>query len=335
MNTVGRSICGAALGSMLLALTSVAHAEPVQKIKIQDYPGVGNLHARVAIELGYCAKNKLDCELSVIPSSPLGLQALAAGSIDVSMASIEPTIQAVMSGARLEVIGTNWADNIFFLILSNSLTTPNLSKGYPDVMKDLKGKKIGVTARGSAAEFQFKDLLINAGMKPDDVTYVAVGSPNTAYPAVVNQQLDAAVTFEPAGAMCQVLNTCRVAISFARGEGSVSLKDLNGAATVFVVRTDTSGPQQEKIKAFSAAMREADGFIHQTANRKRVEEISNKYFKLGIPESEKIVSVALDRYIESYRFTIDPASVQKAADYLFKTGQIPTKFDTSKLVVPR
>jgi TPP-dependent indolepyruvate ferredoxin oxidoreductase alpha subunit len=42
-------------------------------------------------------------------------------------------------------------------------------------MVELKGKKIGVTARGSGAEFQLLDMLKGAGMSGSDVTIVSFG----------------------------------------------------------------------------------------------------------------------------------------------------------------
>jgi NitT/TauT family transport system substrate-binding protein len=326
-----------AAAATLVASTGIAAAQTAarQLVRIQDFPGVGNLHTRVAIEQGYCDKHNITCELKMIPSSPLGLQALVSGSIDVSMASIEPVIQAAIKGAEVRVVGGNLADNPFFLVFGDLLKTPNLAKGYPDLMLDLKGKKIGVTARGSASEFQFKDLLIGAGLKSDDVTFVAVGAPNTAYPAVVERQVDAALTFEPSGAMCEVLKTCKVVLSLARDEGPPSLKGLNGAATVFVVRSGQIGKQTETSEAFMKAMQDADAFIHETENRAQVEKITLKYFKLDVPDSAAVVRVAVDRYLPYYRFNITREAAQKAADYLLKTGQIDKPFDISKLFAPK
>ena len=45
-------------------------------IKIQDYPGTGNMLFRVAIPKGYCDRHGIKCELSTIPNASLGAQAL-------------------------------------------------------------------------------------------------------------------------------------------------------------------------------------------------------------------------------------------------------------------
>src|SRR4051794_29828145 len=63
-----------------------ASAQPL--MRIQDYPSsVLNLPHWVMIEGGFCEKHGIKCESVPIPSGPVGLQALAAGSIEVSWSS--------------------------------------------------------------------------------------------------------------------------------------------------------------------------------------------------------------------------------------------------------
>ena len=47
------------------------------------------------------------------------------------------------------------------------------------MMKDFKGKKIGVAARGTSSENISTTCSRDAGLKPEDVTYVAIGNPVT------------------------------------------------------------------------------------------------------------------------------------------------------------
>jgi hypothetical protein len=42
-------------------------------------------------------------------------------------------------------------------------------------------------------------LARKAGLRAEEFTFVAVGSPNTAYPTLVSKQVDAAMSFEPLG----------------------------------------------------------------------------------------------------------------------------------------
>ena len=75
---------------------------------------------------------------------------------------------------------------------------PNAGKPYPAPILDLKGKKLGVVALGSAtaafAETILKDADLRAG---DDVTIVPVGAIATAAAALVSGNIDAYISYAP------------------------------------------------------------------------------------------------------------------------------------------
>ena len=171
LSSVLRTTCAVLTFSITLSQPAFAQ----DTVKVQDYPGLGNMLVRVAIAQKICDKHNIKCEVRTIPAAPLGLQTLLAGDIDVAFGPPEVVIQAASKGADIKIIGNGARGSIFFVVAGNHLETPNASKGYPAVMQDLRGKKIGVTARGSGAEFQFVDLLKGAGMSTSDVTLVAVG----------------------------------------------------------------------------------------------------------------------------------------------------------------
>ena len=184
-----------------------------ETVKIQDYPGIGNLLYRVAVSKGYCEQHGIKCQLQVIPSAPLGAQALLAKSIDVAVIGPETQILAMLKGAKLVALASVSVLNPFAIVVRNEPGMPEAGLDYRAVMTGLKGRKIGVPARGSVAELQFGQLAGHAGAKPEDFTFVAVGGPNTGYGALVSKQVDALMTFEPAASMCTVLKTCRIPCS--------------------------------------------------------------------------------------------------------------------------
>jgi NitT/TauT family transport system substrate-binding protein len=115
----------------------------------------------------------------------------------------------MLKGARVKAVAGGFLLNPALIVISNQLSAPNASKGYPAIMQDLEGEKIGVLVRGGDAEFQFILMLQKAGLKADDVSFVAVGAPNTSYPALISGQVDAVMSFEPQGTMCELMKTCR------------------------------------------------------------------------------------------------------------------------------
>jgi NitT/TauT family transport system substrate-binding protein len=139
----------ATLSVIMLALSPIS-ACPVfaqverPSVKIQDYPGIGNMLFRVAASKGFCKKYGLTCELQMIPSGPLGAQALLAKSIDVGFFPVEVQINAMIKGANLKAILSGARLNPFEIVVRNDLDVPHAGKGFPEFMTDLKGRKIGV-----------------------------------------------------------------------------------------------------------------------------------------------------------------------------------------------
>jgi NitT/TauT family transport system substrate-binding protein len=271
-----------AMGIAALTLGSTVMAQ-TETLRIQDYPGLGNILVRVAAANGYCEKNGLKCELKTIPAAPLGIQTLMAGDIDVAFGPAEVVIQAANKGADLKIIGSGSRGNIFYLMAGAHTETPNSAKGYPAVMADLKGKKIGVTSRGSGAEFQLIDMLKGAGMTGSDVTIVPVGAPNTALPAIANKQIDALMLFSPMDGFCEAMKVCRVIVDPRKGEGPKEITQLNGAAGPMTVRGDFAQKKGPVLDAFAKAMRESESFVQNPANFNALLKIVNDTFKIEGP----------------------------------------------------
>src|SRR4029077_12658614 len=94
--------------------------------------------------------------------------------------------------------------NVLSISARTDVSIPSRDKGYPAIMNDFKGKRIGVAARGSSNEKYFNAMLKDAGLKPQDVTYVAVGAPSPPSPALpMGKQIDAAIMSQPLTQICQ------------------------------------------------------------------------------------------------------------------------------------
>lgn len=317
-----------AAGFTLLACAAT-QAQPLA-IRIQDYPGIVGTLARVAIEKGYCNDHGLKCSLTTIPAAPLGVQTLMAGGIDVSLPPAEVAIQSAIKGADLKIVSASFTDSPFMLILGKDLMA-SADKGYPAVMHDLKGKKIGVTSRGAAPEFQIKTMLKDAGMKEDDVIFVAVGAPNTGYPALLNKQVDAVMSFVPFDGFCDVLKTCRIAIMPAKGQGPKELVALNGGGGLYVMRNEFLTKNPNAGESYLKAMRDAQKFATNPANLNELMQITLKYYHLDMPKGDEILRNSLQRFQAAFAADVKKSAIQAAADYLFATGQIPKAFDVSPL----
>lgn len=318
------------LAAAALLLAAGAAQAQTPTLKVQDYPGVVGTLTRVAIEKGYCVRHGVNCTVQTIPNAPLGIQALLSGSIDVALSSVEVAIQSSAKGADLKIAGGGINANALMLFVGPQLLG-SPGKGYPAFMHDLKGRKVGVTARGSAAEFQMNSLLINAGMQPHDVTYVAVGAPNTAYPALANKQVDAVMSFAPLDGFCEVLKTCRLALNLGKGEGPAVLNKLNGASALYLVRRDFAQKNPAAVDAFVKALRDAERFATDPANAVELAQITANYYRIEMPNGDQMIKSSLQRLSPSLVVEVKKAAVQAAADYLVQTRQLEKPFDAQRL----
>ena len=85
------AIALAAISGRAAAQTPRANGETVG---IQTYASAtGNMHAIIAKEKGFCDKYNFKCEIKILNSTSLGLQALVGKSIDFTHSGADPSAQ--------------------------------------------------------------------------------------------------------------------------------------------------------------------------------------------------------------------------------------------------
>jgi NitT/TauT family transport system substrate-binding protein len=139
----------------------------------------------VGARVGIYQKEGLQPEF-VFVKSPLHLPALLSGELDYS-SSFTGAITGGVAGMPVRGILALMVKNIFFLV------------SQPDIkdVKQLKGKRIGVTALAAGSSKIAEDALKNLGIDPGrDVIFVATG-PDIRLAALKARSVDAAVMWPP------------------------------------------------------------------------------------------------------------------------------------------
>jgi NitT/TauT family transport system substrate-binding protein len=317
--------------SLLFVAGATAAAAQMPTVRIQDIDGMTTTLSRIAVEKGFCPKHGINCVLQKINSGPLAIQGVLAGSIEIATPSPEIAISASARGSDLKAIAGHWAKNSFMLITGPDMAEAG-KRGYPSIIQDLKGKRIGVNIRGSAGEFLFTTMLQDQGLKPSDVTYVAVGVGNTAYQALQTRQVDAVMAFAPMDGFCNVLKTCTIAMSIGDGQGPKEIVATRGNGGMYIASRDYAAKNPKVISSFLSAMAEAERFIKDPANRDEELRITLKYFRLDMPQGEAITRDSLDRWRSAISLVPDRAATQAIADYMLKTGQLQAPVNVAKLL---
>ncbi len=145
----------------------------------------------IAEHLGYFKAEGLDVEFLDVATSSRAQQALSSGAADVCAAPFEHT---------LHMQSKSQAVRSFVLQGRAPQCALGISKkSFPGsvVAADLHGKKVGVPELGSASHIFASTVLSRAGVKPPDVSYVAVGSGSAALAALRDGQIDALSHTDP------------------------------------------------------------------------------------------------------------------------------------------
>ena len=134
----------------------------------------------VAIEKGYHREEGLSVEM-IRAGGGIATQALIAGDLHFST-SAGSALSAMLRGAEVKVVYTN-IDRPGYQLWS----------GQPEIrnLKDLVGKKVGVTSRGDTQELSVRLLLRKHGIDANSVVYIPVGFGATRLVALQTGTVDA------------------------------------------------------------------------------------------------------------------------------------------------
>lgn len=327
------------LGTLALVLTgTLAQAQNApgkgETVRVQDYPGGGNSLVRVAIAKKYCEKYGIKCEVKQLANGPLGVQAFMAGELEIAYAGPEVVLPAIARGADAKMIAGGYAPQPFIVITAPDTTLSSGGAGYPAIMQDFKGKKIGVPARGSHAETVFTDMLVEAGLSAKDVTYVAVGGPNTAVPPLVNKQIDAVIIFTPVDGICEIKKACKVVVDLRKGEGPRSVKASLGTGVPLWMHEAYIKANPHVLAAFRMAMKDADAFVKNPANFDELMSISDSFFKMPGEGGDQIMRVTMKNSVPGFDVTVRPAALQSVIDYMTQNKQLPTVLKAADIIQP-
>ena len=173
------------------ATPSIALEKPSVRLAVGGKIGFFYLPLSVAEGLGYFKAEGLEMEISDFAGGAKALQALVGGSADVVSGAYEHTIQMRAKNIPLRafVLQGAYADIALGVVKGK---IPNYRSAA-----DLQGRRVGVSAPGSATHFFVMHQLIRAGLKPESIQVIGVGQSAGAVAAVRQGNLDALSSVDP------------------------------------------------------------------------------------------------------------------------------------------
>ncbi|HET7411732.1 MAG TPA: ABC transporter substrate-binding protein, partial [Pararhizobium sp.] len=194
MNRLSKLVAAAAA---LLTIGGMASAQAEVKIAIGGASCLCYLPTVLAKQLGNYEKAGVDVQLINFKGGSQALTAVVGGSADVVSGYFDHTIELAAKNQHLKSFVVY--DRVPGLVL---VVAPDQT-GKITSVKDLKGKKVGVSAPGSSTDFFLKYELKEAGLPTDSAAVIGVGLGGTAIAAMEQGQIDAAVMLDPAVTVLQ------------------------------------------------------------------------------------------------------------------------------------
>ena len=195
---IGR--CAAALVTMLLALAILSNPAAAQSkvtVAVGGSACLCYLPTVLAKQLGEYDKAGLSVELVDLKGGSDALKAVLGGSADVVSGYFDHCVNLAAKKQEMQAFVVYDRYPGLVLVVSPAHT------GEIKSVKDLAGKKVGVSAPGSSTDFFLKYLLKRNGLDPTSASVIGIGLGATAVAAMEQGQIDAAVMLDPAVTVLQ------------------------------------------------------------------------------------------------------------------------------------
>ena len=187
-----------AVGALaLISGSAVAQGKMKVSIAIGGAGCLCYLPTMLAKQLGEYDKAGLAVDLIAFKGGSQALTAVLGGSADVVSGYFDHCVNLAAKQQFMQAIVVYDRYPGFALVVSPTQTA-NIKS-----IKDLAGKKVGVSAPGSSTDFFLKYMLAKNGVDPNSVAVVGIGLEATAVAAMERGLVEAAILLDPAVTLLQ------------------------------------------------------------------------------------------------------------------------------------
>jgi NitT/TauT family transport system substrate-binding protein len=320
-----RSIVLAAV-ALIVANSAQAQAPEKKDVKL----GVGGANSLYYLplalteKLGHFKEQGLNVEINDFKGGSQSLNALVSNSVDVVTGAYEHTLRMQVKGQPIAaVIELGRYPGI----------TLAVKKDKADKIKspaDLKGAKIGVTAPGSSTNMIAQYLMVKAGLKPDDASFIGVGAGPSAVAAMRKGELDALSNIDPMIAMLEASGDVVVMAETRTTEGTTKVFGGPMSAAVLYLRRDFIEQNPNTVQALVNAFYKTLKWIDKASPDEIADKVPQEFW-LG---DKTLYTTAVKANLQTYSRDgiVSPDSQQRSINFLqqFDKEMAAAKIDASK-----
>ena len=262
----------------------------------------------IAMDKGFFAEENLQVEPQWFDAAHPIAVATASSQVDVGATGITASLfNMAASGQKLAIVADKGREQKGYSSSALIVTADNYAKGVTS-LEALKGKRVGITQKGSTFHYMIGRMLETKGMNLDDVQLIPLGKLSAVMAALESKQIDAAILNEP--------NISKVQRA-GYGKMVVQVGDLIPYQTSAVFYSPNFVKNEDAAVRFMKAYNKAVNYYYDAAiakkDAKKLDEvvtIVSKYvkapvedIKLGLPYIDrdgKLLSSDIATQIEWY-----------------------------------
>ncbi len=284
-------------------------AEPEVSIRIGiQRSSTASLIEQVMLDQGLLGQQEpaLGGEVFYLANGTEILSTLLGGTTQFATGAIPPTWGAINNGECLSVLGAG-TRQFFSLIGQPDFDLPHLAEGYPAVMEDLVGKKIGITVTGGTTDLLVQTLFREAGLPHDAYIAIPTGAGATSVAAFEADQVDVMMALPG------------VAQQIGEGNYQMVLDLLNGNPDVltdsliagFITTCAYAEENPEIVGSACRAYRSAFDFVNDDANRDAVIESLTKVLGVDTAVAAEVWGAGVSETFPGWELSEDLWVLQK------------------------
>jgi ABC-type nitrate/sulfonate/bicarbonate transport system substrate-binding protein len=313
---------GALLAAAIAAAGGSASAEPV-KIRIGWANVSTHLTSIVAAAPKEIYKHWGDSymvEPVFIAGSGPALTALAANEIQLGGMSSQALVLAVTEAKLdLKVIGQQVSGGV-----GGYATTEYWARDDIKRIEDLKGKVVGVNARGSTSDAAVKATLIKHGLKDGQDYQIVEMRFSALLPALESKRVDVAILLQPFNLKAAKIPGMHVLFTYQDSLGEVE-------TVVWMGKADWIAKNRAALVDFLEDNIRLRAWLYDPKNHDAAVKLLAGVAKSPVEDWDEWAFTKKDNYRDPHAL-VNVARYQRNIDDLHKLGILPTSLDVSKYV---
>jgi NitT/TauT family transport system substrate-binding protein len=179
------------------SLAGPGTAEAQQKVKVGVLKLTSSAPIFVGVEKGFFKEFGIEPELAYFQAAAPIVTALVAGQVEVGATGLTAALyNVVLGGERLWIVADKGREWPGYPLVGIVVQKDLYDAGVRSV-RDLKGKRIGITQIGSTFHYHLGNLLEKEGLKLADVKVIPLQAMSAAVEALKGKQVDAVLVPQP------------------------------------------------------------------------------------------------------------------------------------------